>query len=116
MFLGWENVSAEQVLKHLKELRGFFGDSSAWIYWPMAIDPIGLEVEYNSNKACKWSFIGASQLISEKNYQKPMCDFVDCATREFLRGLYTKSFPETYEEEYSIICLAIEKLERELHP
>lgn len=114
MFLGWERVDAKDVLEHLKRLKEFFSEESKWIYWPEAVESNNFEVDYNSAKAIKWSLSGASQLLSEQSYKKPMCDFIDCATREFIKTMSDGKYPETYDEEYFSICLAIEKLKEEL--
>lgn len=113
MFLGWEKVERHQVLQHLIELQVFFQEESKWIFWPKAADIYGKEVTYDSNRAVKWSLIAASELIAEKNHPKPLCDFVDCAARDFVKSFCEKNIPETYEEEYLAICKAIEKLKND---
>lgn len=114
MFFGWEKVEPNQVLNHLSDLKEFFKDKSKWAYWPNAMDGYGSMVDVFSEKAQKWSLIGASELIISAKYPKPICDFIDCATRDFIKSMTDGELPQTYEEEYAAICEAFDKLSGDL--
>jgi hypothetical protein len=116
MFNDWRDVSKEQVLDLLKELKSLFADKNKWIDFPEAVDEHGTEVDPLDEKAVAFSLMGASFKIACSKYETPLANFVDCATRELLadlagEGTIGKLLP--YEEEYSLICLGLEILSKE---
>lgn len=115
MFLDWKDIEKEQVLLLLKEVHGLFSNQANWIDWPIAVDSRSLEVSPDSDKAARWSLMGATEKFAGLRYPKPFCDFLAVASREFLNDLSDDKLIRgefSYEDEVSIIELGIEELEK----
>lgn len=112
MFHGWEKVDKQQVFLLLQDVRTLFSFPDKWIYWPMAIDGEGLEVDPKSDMACKWSLMGACELLLQ-SYTYPLSEFISCAAREYLNDLSNDDLIHgrlSYEEELTLLDLAIHDL------
>lgn len=115
MFYGWEKVERSQVLWLLIKVRLLFCIPTNWIFWPIAVDSNGNEIDPRNEYAVKWSLMGACDLYSDK-FEKPLSDFVSCATREYLNDLSEDDLIHgrlSYDEEFALINLAIDDLEKE---
>lgn len=115
MFQGWEQVEKYQVIDLLHKLHGLFSKSECWTYYPPAVDAFGNEVQATDSAAVKWSLLGACDYLLASNYQEPLRSFVSCAARDFLNDISDDSLVHgklDYEQEYSLIALGIEDLER----
>lgn len=115
MFCDWEQVTKDQVLNLLLLLRDFFIDRGVWITWPLAENQKGYEVDPASPEAVRWCLSGASEKITKALYQAPLSGFIDCATKDFLNELSDESLIKgslSYEDEFALICLAINELEK----
>lgn len=113
MFLDWESINQEQVVNHIRELKKFFKDDSRWLSWPEAQDDKGNTIDPFSEKAFKYSLMGASIKIAKQNHPNNLvvAGCLDCATREYLNTLCDDKLNElTYKEEISVINKALEKL------
>lgn len=116
MFLGWEQVTREQVLKNLHSLRELFSIETNWITWPLAENLSGVEADPSSPEAIRWCLAGASEKLTKQSYPAPLSDFIDCATRDYLNDLSDENLIKgnlTYQDEFALICLAIDDLEKE---
>lgn len=115
MFQNWEQVNKEQVLNILKKLDDLFEDPNKWIFYPNAIDENDNEVKTIDPKAIRYSLYGASEMFSIKEHPKPLCDFVDCALREYLNELSSDDLVIgkcEYEDERLLIRMGIEDLSK----
>jgi len=115
MFHGWKDVDQEQVLHILKKLNALFTNQSRWLFWPLAENDTGNEVKPTDPSATKFSLMGASELFTTQEYEKPLCDFVDCALREYLNDLSGDDIvlgKSNYDIEILVIKMAIEELEK----
>lgn len=113
-FQGWQDVNNKAALYLLTELHELFSDPSKWISWPLAINAAGEEVNPRSPDAVAWSLMGASTKLAQATYPLPIADFIDCAVRDFLNEISdNKLFGKmlSYDDEYALICLALEHLE-----
>jgi len=116
MFYDWRDVEKAQVLNLLKQVRELFLDQANWVGWPIAIDRFDKEVSPHSIEARRFSLMGACEKFSALVHSAPLCDFVSCATKDYLDDLSNnKLFKEelSYTDEFALISLAIEELERE---
>jgi hypothetical protein len=116
VFHGWQYVEQEQVLWLLRELKDFFADPSKWVYHPQAVDQFGLETNPIALAASKWSLMGAGQKLAEEKYGAELARYIDCAAREYLNDLVDGKLIKgmTYDDEYALLCLGLEQLEREI--
>lgn len=115
MFQGWEKVDKAQVLSLLKQLEELFKEKEKWIDWPLSEDEKGIDIKPDDPKAAKFNLMGASELFTSKEYEKPLCDFIDCATREYLNELSGEDLIHgrlDYEHEMLLLRMAIEELEK----
>lgn len=116
MFLGWEQVTREQVITNLRSLKDLFSIESNWITWPEAENASGKETNPSSPDAVRWCLSGASEKITRLSFPIPLCDFIDCATREYINDLSDETFIKgilSYQDEFALICLALDELEKE---
>jgi|SRR5579885_723514 len=115
MFQNWQDVNKDQVLNILKKLDDLFVDPNKWIFYPNAIDEKGNEVKTTDPKAVKFSLYGASEMFAIQAHSKPLCDFVDCALREYLNELSSDDLVLgkcEYEDERLLIRMGIEELSK----
>lgn len=117
MFYGWQEVTISHVAGCLEFTCQLLSDPNKWVYWPIAIDSTGAEIEPTSDKATKWSLIGATEKYAFENYERPLADCIACATREFLNDLTENSEllhgKLQYQEEINLLRLAIEEIQNE---
>lgn len=116
MFYNWKDVKEADVIFILEKVKDFFADPSKWIYWPIAIDGTGLEVDPLSPKAIKFSLMGALTKFASEKYSLPLGNYIDCAAREFLDDLSDNLLIKglSYEDEYALICLGHEFLTKKI--
>lgn len=117
MFFGWDEVDKSQALDLLKGLKLLFSNPDNWIYFPDAVNSSGLEVAPLSPEAVKWSLMGACDKILVAKYQEPLSSFISCATREYLNSFTDDKLIKgefSYDDEFALINLVIEKLELEI--
>lgn len=115
-FHGWEQVEAEQVIALLKRLQELFVSEERWMSWPLAENKDSIEVSPSDPTATKFCLMGACQVLSEKAHAKPLSDFVDCATREFLDDLSGNELIKgkySWAEEMTLIELGLAELIKE---
>lgn len=115
MFQDWRDVSDKQVLRILKKLEELFTNEEAWIYWPLAQDKYGNEVKPTDPTAAKFSLMGASELYTTELYNKPLCDFIDCALRDYLNELSGDDLIHgrcDWKDEMLLIKMGIGELEK----
>lgn len=116
MFYDWKEVEEAHVLHLLIQLQELFSNQENWIYWPKAQDTNGLEVRPTDSKAVKFCLMGACEHFCEKDHAKPLADYIDCATREFLNDLSSNNEllhgKCDYAEEMALISIAIEELSK----
>ena len=112
---GWDTVEKQHVVDLLTALKEFFSDKDKWIYWPRGEDKTGKEVEPSSEDAVMWCLSGAGQVLASKMFDVPLCDYVECATREVLDEMSDGKHAHgmTYDDEYALICLVLEQLTKE---
>lgn len=115
MFYGWRDVESEHVIQLLGSVRKMFSDPSAWIAHPRAEDASGNEVSPHSSTAVKWSLLGAGERCAETIFADPLCNYVECAMREYLDDISSGKAIHTtnYEDEYNLICLGYDFLQGE---
>ena len=114
MFQGWRDVEQEQVLHVLKKLKELFADKDKWIDWPLAEDETGLEVKPDNPKAVKFCLMGASELFTKQQYEKPLCDYIECAVRDYLNELTNNDLilgKLDYDGEMLALNMGIEELD-----
>lgn len=115
MFLDWKDVEKEHVLYLLTEVRQLFSNQEKWIDYPSSVDLLGQTVNPDSEKAVKWNLLGATELLSSQKYNKPLCDFIAVATREYLNFLSDDKLIKgtfSYDDELALIDLGIEELKQ----
>ena len=113
MFLDWKDVELSHVIDLLRLLQALYSDEENWIDWPIAVDSNGLEVLPDDPTAIKWCMIGATEKLAALNHEKPLCDFVAVATREYLNDMSDDKLIKgstSYEDEITLIQLALEDL------
>ncbi len=113
MFLDWKDVEQSHVVGLLSLLQELFSDEEKWVDWPIAVDSHGLEVSPLDTTATRWSMIGATEKLAGLLCEKPLCDFVAVATREYLNDLSDDKLIKgstSYEDEITLIQLALEDL------
>jgi hypothetical protein len=117
MFYDWRYVERVQVLELLKQVRDLFTDPNKWVDWPIAVNAFGQEVSPCDVQTCvMWSLMGAIDMFSSHTHPKPLNGFVASAARDYLDDLSdNKLFKEmlSYDDEFALICLAVEELEEE---
>ena len=115
MFLDWQDVNAADVNKILKAVKNHLSNENAWTDYGIAFNKIGMPVLSNDTNAVRFSLIGCIEYHSSRLYDKPLSDFVDCATREFLSNLSDhkawKEFMSHYEE-LSLLRLALDEIKK----
>jgi hypothetical protein len=115
MFLDWQDVNAVDVQKILKAVKNHLSNQNVWIDYGIAFNKIGMPVLSNDSSAVKFSLIGCIEYHSAILYDKPLSDFIDCATRDFLSDLSDhKVWKEfmSYYDEISLLKLAIQEIKK----
>ena len=112
MFYEWARVEREDVILLLSAVKKLFADPDKWVFWPRAENSNGQEVSPHSDDAVRWCLLGAAERCAETLFDKPICDFVECAMRDFLNDLSDDKLSHgmTYDDEYALICLGHEFL------
>lgn len=113
MFQKWKDVEKHHVEKTLILLKDFYSTKDNWIEWPIAVNAVGHAVSPLSSEAVKWALMGASLKLATENFPSPLCNFIDCATRDYLKFLSDDKIlleRTSYEDEYIWICLALEDI------
>lgn len=116
MFYGWESVQKEQVQLLLSQLIELFSSPDNWIFWPIATNADGFEVEPTSKDAVKWSLMGACEFFTSQHYPEPMSGIISSATREYLNDLSGDDLIHgllSYEKEMSLLLEAVKDLKEE---
>jgi hypothetical protein len=112
---GWDAVEKQHVIDILLALKDFFSDKERWTDFPPAEDKNGVVVDPSSDQAVRWSLMGAGEKLGVPLFGLPLANYVECATRELLDDLTDGKHAHgmSYDDEYALICLAIEDLTKE---
>jgi hypothetical protein len=115
MFLDWQHVNAADVQKILKAVKNHLSNKNTWTDYGIAFNKNGTPVLSNDKNAVIFSLMGCIEYHSRRLYAKPLSDFVDCATRDFLSNLSDhKAWKEfmSYYDELSLLRLAINEIQK----
>jgi len=115
MFLDWKDVTAQDVQKVLLATKQILSNHNVWIDSGFALNTSKIEVESSDSTAFYFSLMGAIEKNSNQFYPKPLADFVDSATREFLSDLSSyKVWKEnmSYDDEIALLRLALDEIKK----
>lgn len=115
MFLDWRDVTSKDVEAVLLSTKAHLSNQNLWIDYGLAFNSTNEPVGTKDPNATKFSLMGSIEKQANIIYSKPLADFVDSATREFLSEMSSyKVWKETmsYDDEISLLRMAIDEIKK----